>query len=96
MVVLQPDVEFDSGEPLRLLIRVARCGDDEQDTLKIQRIHGTLQSCSGQDTFSIVLVGDGRDVEIGFPAVTTSYRHVVDKLAEILGDTDAVDVYPMP
>jgi hypothetical protein len=73
---------------------VRRCGDDKLDTLKIQRIHGTLQSCSGQDTFSIILMGDGRDVEIGFPAVTTSYRHVADKLVEILGDTDAVDVYP--
>ncbi|MEJ2147955.1 MAG: DNA polymerase III subunit alpha [Chloroflexota bacterium] len=87
-------VEPGSGEPLRLLIRVRRCGDDKLDTLKIQRIHGTLQSCSGQDTFSIILMGDGRDVEIGFPAVTTSYRHVADKLVEILGDTDAVDVYP--
>jgi hypothetical protein len=89
-----PIAEPDTGEPLRLLIRVKRCGDDALDTLKIQRIHGTLQSCSGQDTFSIILVGEGRDVEIGFPTVTTSYRHVADKLVEILSDTDAVDVYP--
>jgi DNA polymerase-3 subunit alpha len=90
------NVEPGSGEPLQLTIHVKRCGDDRQDALKIQRIHGTLQSCSGQDTFSILLIGDGRDVEIGFPAVTTSYRHVADKLVEILGDTDAVHVYPAP
>jgi DNA polymerase-3 subunit alpha len=88
------DVEAGSEEPLQLTIRIRRCGDNRQDALKIQRIHGTLQSCSGQDTFSILLVGDGRDVEIGFPAVTTSYRHVADKLVEILGDDDAVHVCP--
>ena len=93
VAVLAPPSERDEGDgkPVRLRIILRRSGDEARDKLRIQRIHGELLSCPGLDTFSIVLIGDGRLVEIDFPQ-TTSYRLVADKLNAILRPDERVQV----
>ncbi|HEC21786.1 MAG TPA: DNA polymerase III subunit alpha [Chloroflexi bacterium] len=93
VAVLAPPSGEDEGDgkPVRLRIILRRSGDEARDKLRIQRIHGELLSCPGLDTFSIVLIGDGRLVEIDFPQ-TTSYRLVADKLNAILRPDERVQV----
>jgi len=73
-------------EPLRLRIFVERSGEPERDKRRLRHIHGTLISYPGQDTFSIVLFGEGRVIEVDFPHETTHYcTELREKLARIVG-----------
>lgn len=81
-----------SKEPMRLRIFVQRSGDPERDKRRLRHIHGTLISYPGQDTFSIVLFGEGRIIEVDFPNETTQYcAELKEKLAHVIGP-DAIQI----
>jgi DNA polymerase-3 subunit alpha len=73
-------------EPIKLRVFVERSGEPERDKRRLRHVHGTLISYPGQDTFSIVLFGGGRVIEVDFPNETTHYcTELKEKLARIVG-----------
>jgi hypothetical protein len=82
----------ENDAPLSLQVRIERGGDPERDKRVLQHVYGTLISCPGHDSFSLVVVEDGREIELEFPNETTHYSsNLVDKLKFIIG-YDAVQV----
>jgi DNA polymerase-3 subunit alpha len=79
-------IERKTDAPLFLRIQVSRCGNPERDKRVLQRIYGTLISSPGRDAFSLVIVENGREVELDFPNETTHYSpELVDKIKFIVG-----------
>jgi hypothetical protein len=76
-------------EPVHLYVYVERSDDAERDKRRLRRIHGTLTSFPGSDTFSIVLKeGDGF-IEFEFPQDTTRYcAELAEQLTAITGVED--------
>ncbi len=80
---------------VHLRIHLWRTGDPERDRRRLDRIHGKLISLHGEDTFSIVLHGGRKVVEIDFSPATTHYCDELQReLATIVG-ANGVEVIPL-
>jgi len=75
-----------TDQPMYLRIRIKRCGNAERDKRILQRVHGTLISNPGQDSFSLVVVDGSQEIEFDFPNETTLYSaELVGKIKRIVG-----------
>ncbi|MGJ3237679.1 MAG: DNA polymerase III subunit alpha [Anaerolineae bacterium] len=68
-------------------IVIQRSEDSGRDRRRLKRIHTTLTGYPGQDTFSIIIAGRGKDHIMDFPNHTTGYcEPLMRELTDIVGE----------
>jgi hypothetical protein len=87
---------FAARDRRHLTIALRATGDKKRDTLRMRRVHGLLNSCPGDDSFSFHVIESSRQYLLEFPSSSTSYYpELMDKLKELLGE-GSVSVEPNP
>lgn len=90
-VMTVPPPPMPEGDPIEIVVVFHRSGDDARDRRKLMHVHGKLISYHGEDKFSILLVGNGKEVKLDFPQ-TTRYCPELSEELSLLIETDAIQI----
>ncbi len=88
----QPPAQTGVDQPVHLRITIQRTGNNERDKRRLEHIHGILISRPGKCTFSFVVTGENRHVEIDFPQETTHYCDDLYTQLTQMVEPDAIEV----
>ncbi len=90
-VMTVPPPPMPENDPVEIVVVFHRSGDDVRDRRKLMHVHGKLISYHGEDKFSILLVGNGKEVKLDFPQ-TTRYCPELSEELSLLMETDAIQI----
>lgn len=84
--------QLQQADPVHFVVYFHRTEDVARDRRCLERLTGKIQEVHGDDTYSIILIGNGRDVVLDFPEQTTDLEKVAGSVYDILQDSDAIEI----